>query len=466
MNRVLAVAWREFVSTALTKGFIIGAVVVPLAFIAMIPVIVMLTMAAKGPKVEGEVALLDRTGVLGPAVERELSPETIARRRGELTQEVADQVELLSGIGAATSGSGSPVAPEAALTAALGQVPMISVVALPEGADLEAEKALLKPASGDERRLAVAVIAPDAVVRAEGADAFGGYELYVRSKLDDRIIEEIRAGIRGAILAERYRSNGFSPEEIGRLTTVKAGRPTEVTESGERTSTQELTAMLPFGFILLLMISAMVGGQYLLTTTVEEKSSRVVEVLLSAVSPMQLMTGKILGQMAVGFVLLFVYTGLGTGALAAFGLTDLIGPVKLLYLFVFFVLAYLMLASFMAAVGSAVNEMREAQSLMGPVMIVVMLPYILWLPITRDPNSTLSVVLSLVPPMSPFAMVMRLTSTQADVIPTWQVLLSIGVSAIGAYLSIWAAAKVFRVGLLMFGKPPNFRTLVRWIRMA
>ncbi|GIK18865.1 MAG: ABC transporter permease [Leptolyngbya sp. PLA2] len=463
MNRVLAVAWREFVSTALTKGFIIGAVVVPLAFIAMIPVIVMLTMAAKGPKVEGEVAILDRSGVLMEAVERELSAEAISQRRNRTAKAAAEQMEQLSPLGPGASPAGST---EAALAAALGEAPVFQVVALAPDADIEAEKGRLSPTTGDDRHLAVAVIAEDAIVRSPDAEAFGGYELFVRPKLDDRVIGDIRAGMTAAILRERYRANGYSPEEIQRLTSIAASETREITATGERSSTEGLTAMLPFGFILLLMISAMVGGQYLLTTTVEEKSSRVVEVLLSAVSPMQLMTGKILGQMGVGFVLLFVYTGLGTGALAAFGLMDLIGPVKLFYLFVFFVLAYLMLASFMAAVGSAVNEMREAQSLMGPVMIVVMLPYILWLPITRDPNSTLSVVLSLVPPMSPFAMVMRLTSTQADAIPTWQVLLSIGVSAAGAYLSVWTAAKVFRVGLLMFGKPPNFRTLIRWVRMA
>lgn len=95
MNRVLAVAWREFVSTALTKGFIIGAVVVPLAFIAMIPVIVMLTMAAKGPKVEGEVAILDRSGVLMEAVERELSAEAISQRRNRTAKAAAEQMEQI-----------------------------------------------------------------------------------------------------------------------------------------------------------------------------------------------------------------------------------------------------------------------------------------------------------------------------------------------------------------------------------
>ena len=123
-----------------------------------------------------------------------------------------------------------------------------------------------------------------------------------------------------------------------------------------------------------------------------------------------------------------------------------------------------MIASFMAAIGAAVNELREAQSLMGPVMVVVMLPYILWFPISRDPNSTLSTVLSMVPPISPFAMMMRITSS--DPPDTWQVLLSIGISALGAYACVWVAGKIFRIGLLMYGKPPNFKTLVRWVRMA
>jgi ABC-2 type transport system permease protein len=208
----------------------------------------------------------------------------------------------------------------------------------------------------------------------------------------------------------------------------------------------------------------MVGGQYLLTTTIEEKSSRVVEVLLSAVSPMQLMTGKILGQMAVGVVLLSVYMGVGMAALSAFSLLDLISPMTIAYVIIYFVLAYFIIASLMAAIGASVNELREAQSLMGPVMMVLMLPYIFGFPISRDPNSTLAFVLSMVPPMSPFAMVIRITSNEP--IPAWQIALSLALTAFAAYVCVWFAAKVFRIGLLMYGKPPNLKTLIRWVRMA
>jgi ABC-2 type transport system permease protein len=208
----------------------------------------------------------------------------------------------------------------------------------------------------------------------------------------------------------------------------------------------------------------MTSGQSLLTTTVEEKASRVVEVLLSAVSPMELMTGKILGQMAVGFVVLALYAGLGLAALFSFAMLGLLDPWLILFLLVFFVLAYFTLASFMAAVGAAVNEMREAQALMTPVMLVIMVPWILWLPISRDPNSLLAIVLSFIPPVGNFVMLLRMTSTAPP--PGWQVGLSILVSAAGAVAAVWFASKIFRIGLLMFGKPPSFGTLIRWVRMS
>ncbi len=121
--------------------------------------------------------------------------------------------------------------------------------------------------------------------------------------------------------------------------------------------------LLPAAFMVLLLMSVMTSGQYLLTSTVEEKSNRVVEVLLSAVSPMELMTGKILGQMAVGLLVLLLYAGLGLAALVSFATLGLLDPVLVVYLLIFYVLAYFTFAAMMAAVGSAVNEMREAQTL-------------------------------------------------------------------------------------------------------
>jgi ABC-type Na+ efflux pump permease subunit len=237
-----------------------------------------------------------------------------------------------------------------------------------------------------------------------------------------------------------------------------------VTAEGERTTNRELNMLLPAAFMILLLMSVLTSGQYLLTTTVEEKSNRVVEVLLSAVSSRELMTGKILGQMAVGLLVLALYAGLGLVALVSFATLGLLDPVLIVFLLIFYVLAFFTFASLTAAVGAAVNEMREAQSLQMPILLVLMIPWILWLPLSREPNSMLAIVLSFVPPLGNFVMLLRMASQSPP--PMWQVWLSIAVGAGGAYAALWFAAKVFRVGLLMYGKPPTFGTLVRWARMS
>jgi ABC-2 type transport system permease protein len=95
---------------------------------------------------------------------------------------------------------------------------------------------------------------------------------------------------------------------------------------------------------------------------------------------------------------------------------------------------------------------------------MLMLPWILWMPISRDPNSIFATVSSFIPPLNCFVMLLRMTSTTPP--PWWQVWLSILIGIGGVYCALWFAAKVFRVGLLMYGKPPNFKTLLRWVRMA
>ena len=159
--------------------------------------------------------------------------------------------------------------------------------------------------------------------------------------------------------------------------------------------------------------------------------------------------------MAVGFLVLVLYAGLGLLALVSFATLGLIDPMLIVYLIIFYLLAYFTFASMMAAVGSAVNEMREAQSLMMPIMLVLMVPWILWLPLSREPNSMLAVVAQLHPA------VQQLRDAAADDVrrrrrPPGSRWVAIAIGAVGVYASVWFAAKVFRVGLLMFGKPPTF----------
>jgi ABC-type Na+ efflux pump permease subunit len=358
---------------------------------------------------------------------------------------------------------------EKSLEKALGDVPTIRVNALDPGADVERAKAPLKEGPADGRAadgglLALVVVHRDAVVKAPGSERFGSYDLYVRAKLDDRIQDEIRSGLRDAIVTARIASSGLDRDLVTSMTRVDRVTSKTVTAEGEQATNEIANILLPAGFMVLLLVSVLTGGQYLLTTTVEEKSNRVVEVLLSAVSPMQLMAGKILGQMAVGFVVLVLYAGLGIAALVSFAMMGVLEVKLLVFLFIFFVLAYVTIASLMAAIGSAVSEMREAQTLMTPVMLIIMVPWLLWMPITRDPNSVFATVMSFIPPLGNFVMLLRMTSTSPP--PLWQAFLAIAVGAVGVWVALWFAAKVFRVGLLMYGKPPTIGTLIRWARMS
>ena len=345
--------------------------------------------------------------------------------------------------------------------AAFGEVPNLDVLERPAPA-LDEEKGLLKQRAAGPGRLAVLVIDPDAVH--PSAEKFGDYDLFVRPNLDSRIQNEIRSAASDAIVNARVAAAGLDRQQIDRLTTVERGPSITVTETGESATSNAFNGVLPMGFALLLMVSVMSSGQYLLTTTIEEKSSRTMEVILSAVSPLELLTGKILGQMAVGLTILVTYSSIGILGLVSMAMFGLLDMSLVVYLFIFFLITYVVMGSLMAAIGSSVNELREAQSLMTPITLLMTLPWLFWYPISRDPNSVFATALSFIPPMNAFAMLLRMTSTAPP--PVWQVWLSIAVGVAAAAGALWFASRVFKIGLLMHGRPPNFATLVKWARQA
>ncbi|MEM1071689.1 MAG: ABC transporter permease [Planctomycetota bacterium] len=489
--KILRVAWREFASTALTKAFIIGALLTPVLMFALIALIVVLTISKSAPTVTGKVAVIDPTGVVYERLTIDLSPEALAEKAKREAQQRRRNVGEISG----AAGLAGAIGPDA------DSFPTLTLERLESNADVEDEKERIRSEADVEGgRLALVVVSADAIGRfdrepapdssqttaqstgedateendtednAENAtetsdDTPADVAVFLRPKLDQEIPDLIRGSAREAIRDERFRLAGYDRDKIGELLNVSAPRARELTEDGgERAALGEANAMIAYAFMMLMLIPVFVGAQYLLTSTIEEKSSRVVEVLLSAVSPMQLMTGKVLGQMFVGLVIMIMYGGLGSYALIMFSLGDSLTVLTLGSMLIFFALAYFTFASFMAAVGSSVNEMREAQSLLTPVMIPLMIPYALGFVVAGDPNSTFATVLSFTPPISPFMMMLRVASTEPP--PLWQIGLGVAISAITCYVAVWFAAKVFRVGLLMYGKPPNFRTLIRWIRLA
>jgi ABC-2 type transport system permease protein len=464
MNKILHVAQREFLATAGTRSFLFGVLVTPV-LIGALMLILPRMMRAGPPAVDGTVAVIDPTGQVAEGVRAYLTPARIEERRQRqyerMQQAMPAALRSAAGGASATGAAGSRVASQV-----LGQVPRLHVVALEPGTDVEAVKEPLKAAVSKPPRpedlLAVVAVHADAVRKKAGAGNFGSYDFFVRGKLDDRVVDEIGNGVRDAIVEARVRQSGLDRKTVEDLTTVDRVPSRTVTAAGEGQTHEILNQMIPMALLGLLLMSVMMSGQYLLTTVIEEKSNRVVEVLLSAVSPMELMVGKILGQFAVGLLVLSLYLGLGLIALLSFASLGLLDPKLIVFLLVFFLLAYLSVGAFMAAIGSSVNELREAQGLMTPAMMILMIPWFLWMPISRDPNSMMATVLSFVPPLSNFVIMLRLASSAPP--PMWQTALSIAAGVAGVAASLWFAAKVFRIGLLMFGKPPNFATLVRWAR--
>jgi ABC-2 type transport system permease protein len=473
MNKVLHVAWREFTATVLTKGFLLGVILLPVIMLIAVPAALFL-VSMKPPPVEGRVALIDRTGgpdapgaggagLVAPEFEARFTPaaieEAVRSRAREAGQAAQKQVQRMM--------PQQPGMPDIAATAeAAIDVPRLSSEVMAPDADVEAAKRTLleTPADKSSQKLALIVTDPDAVVLTEGTERFGAFQLYTRAKLDARVQALIRAQAREAVIQARLKASGQDPARVRALMRMDIPDAVAVTSEGEKKTSELQQMMLPLAFMMLLWISVFTGGQFLLTSTIEEKSNRIMEVLLSAVSPMQLMTGKIIGQMAAGLLILTVYSGLGIIGLIVAARMDLIEWQNLLFLGIFFFIAFFLIASMMAAVGAAVTDIHEAQTLMTPIMIVVMLPMLLMMPIIWNPDSTLATVMSFIPPINPFVMVLRLSSSSPP--PLWQTLLSIGVGVVAVLIMLKAAAKVFRIGVLMYGKPPNFATLIRWVRMA
>jgi ABC-2 type transport system permease protein len=446
MRKILLVAKRDFLATVSTKGFIIAIMVPPLIWGAIFLGFPRL-MNNRVPAITGSVAVIDQTGQVTDGVRRYLDPQAMARRR---------DASLSRAIESAPSAGGA-----AAQRAVLGELPDLEIAESPMSALSEQKERLTRDAA--PRQLAVLVVHPNAAVPND-AGVFGDYDLFVRRNLDNRIQNELRNAAAEAIIDARVRAAGLDRQRIDALTKVARPPSVTVTGTGESATRADFAGLLPMGFTILLMISVMSSGQYLLTTTIEEKSSRTMEVILSAVSPLELLTGKILGQMAVGLTILITYSSMGVLGLVSMAMLGLIDPSLLIYLFIFFLITYVIMGAIMAAIGSAVNELREAQPLMTPITLLMMVPWLFWYPISREPNSLFATVVSFIPPMNAFAMLLRLTSTSPP--PMWQVWLSITVGIAAAVGAVWLASRVFKIGLLMHGRPPNFATLLRWARQA
>jgi ABC-2 type transport system permease protein len=450
MQRILDVAWREFRHTVMTKAFLLAAVVLPAVMWSM-AIVLPLLLHAPPKALVGELAVIDADkGVFHAAVE-EFDGVRLDRERDEKLGEIEAAMKLAL-----------PEAYRSTLQKQLDRLreattPKVELVLVDESA-LDEWKARVRAGQA----LAVARF-ESSVLRADRAT--NKFDLFLGENLTRQHTETLRDALRRAVVRARASAANLDLAYVRQLVSEPSVVTTTVTKTGGEAAQNEIARLLtPLAFMMLLWTATMLTGQYLLTSTIEEKSNRVMEVLLSAVSPMELLSGKILGQCCVGLLVIGLYGGVGVTTASNLGYAHLVPFDKLVYLVLYFLMAFFMLASVMAAVGAAVNELREAQTLMGPVTLLFMVPFFAWFFISENPNSTFSVVLSFVPPLTPFTMMLRLTA--AESVPFWQVPATAVVGFAGVYAAVWAAARIFRVGLLMTGKAPTPRELWKWLRQT
>jgi ABC-2 type transport system permease protein len=442
MRKIWAVAFREVRHTVLTKGFIFGAVALPVIMFGVIAVIPKL-LTEKSPPLVGEIVVIDPTGTVLPRAQ-----EILARKR-TLQEKIQDLAET------PPADTGSRLEAAAELGSQEEQRIEVTWRAAAEGETADGLKALLAKGS----LIAGASIGADALDPSKEASSF---ELFIPSSLSPKHVGQVSRALRKAVEEERIARSGVDKALLARLSDLPAPRTLRISPEGsEAKENTELRFIVPAAFLFLLLICVFTSANYLLTTTIEEKSNKVMEVLLAAASPMQLLAGKILGYSAVSAVMLVMYGGLGVAGLSAAAMMDLVPVLHLVYLGIFFIMAYFMVASMMSAVGSAVSDLREAQSLVGPVMMVLVVPLMLWMPIVQNPNGMLATIAGFVPPATPFVMILRLTAA-TEPIPLWQTIASIVWGFACAFGMLWLAARIFRVGVLMQGKPPTPRELVKW----
>jgi ABC-2 type transport system permease protein len=218
--------------------------------------------------------------------------------------------------------------------------------------------------------------------------------------------------------------------------------------------------LLPMVTQILMFMLLMMGATPLLQTIMEEKTQRIAEVMLASVTPFQLMMGKLLGGVAVSLTGSAVYVLGGIGTLMSMAMTAFIPYHVLPWFFAYLLSSIFLFGAMFAAVGSACSDPKDAQSLQLPAMLPLIVPMFLLAPLLKEPHSTMATALSLFPPFTPTLMLLRLSTPGG--VPGWQPWVGLaGVVALGA-LSVWAGGRIFRVGILMQGKPPKLTDLVRW----
>jgi ABC-2 type transport system permease protein len=430
MRKVLMIVRREYLELVRTKGFWIGMLIFPIFIGAMFAV--QIALAFVSPEEQKTIAIIDATTVLVAPISISLAEYTLEDDRPEFLIE---------------------------------DIPVDGSV---ESSRAEQESRVL-----DGRLYGIVTIGPD-------IEDDENFRFFRKNVGDERTMDRVRNATRDAVIELRLQRSGLDidKETLDSLTERIRFVSYQVSESGELKRKGFIESyMATMMFIMMMYFLLFFYGFQVARGVIQEKNSRVMEVLLGSVSPVQLMSGKILGIGLAGLtqtsfyvvsamvlrtvVSVFFAAESGGGVFELAGFMDAIAPSKLIFFMIYFVLGYFLFVTFFAIIGSVCNTEQEAQNFQMPVVLMLVIPMISTIFFVQHPDSTPAIVLSLVPVFTPMLMFMRITVVSP---PFWQIALSIVLLLGAIYVMFRVAAKIFRIGTLMYGKRPTVSEIWRWAR--
>ncbi|HQR18648.1 MAG TPA: ABC transporter permease [Gemmatimonadales bacterium] len=435
MHKLFAVIRREFMVRVHTRAFVISTILGPvlMGFLFVFPML--LESRDRAPK---RVVVLDAaSGEFGVRVTDALA----AARRGD-GPDAAPRYEVLR----VQSGVGN-----------LG--PLDSLIAL-TGAKREVPGAIVG-----------LVLVTDSVIDTGRLHYFGS-NVGSLSEMGD-----LQRTIRQVVIAERLGREGVDPSVLARATAPVSLETSRVSNGQLSGESGESSFILAYVMSFLLYIALLLYGTQVMGSVVEEKSNRIMEVLVSSLSPFELMFGKVVGVGSVALLQLGIWTGsakLLTSQRAAiaglFGASPseavsmpipaISGTLLAVYL-TFFVLGFFLYSAAYAAVAATVSTQQEAQQAAMPVSLCIVAGLMLMFGLLDEPNGTLARTMSMIPLFAPFVTPVRYSLSP---LPLSEVLASAGVTALGVVAVAWVAGRIYRVGILMYGKRASIAEIFRWIR--
>ncbi|HEY5610605.1 MAG TPA: ABC transporter permease [Thermoanaerobaculia bacterium] len=450
MKKALAVFKREYLQAVRKKMFIIMTLLMPFLMAALMFIPAFLMVKTFGGK---KVAIIDGTGQLDQAIR-----DGLARSR----REKSEQVSL------------APMDQEKKRqqNAKVGQITPEYVDAQGKGdprkiAQPYVDRVTNEKVPKDERLDGVLIIPGDAFDNPKAKLSY-----FSRSSTDFMTQERLSRVVNRAVQRHRFSERGVDAADLDRLLDDLGTDAVQVTKSGQEKKGGEMNFLLAFVFILLLLMPVLLYGQEVMRGIIQEKTDRVVELLVSSITPMELLFGKVIGLAAVSLTQLSVWIGMalllalyggGVAMAAGMNVMQFVRADALVYFVIFFLLGYLLYVCVYAVGGACVNNEKEAQQLLMPIILFLMLPYIMFMPIMMNPDGKLAVVMSMIPFFTPIAMFSRILVSEP---PLWQILVSILLTIATIWGMFWIGAKIFRVGILSYGKRPTLPELWRWLKLA